>query len=152
MPDIRITSPAAPGEWQAYFDLRWRILREPWQQPRGSEKDAHEIDGFHVMAITADHTVVGVGRIHRINSTQAQIRYMAVAEKFQSQGIGTTLLQSLEMQAKAWHMHSILLNARENAASFYRRHGYNPTGESFVLYNAIPHHAMIKTITSRKKG
>ncbi|MEJ2362384.1 MAG: thioesterase, partial [Gammaproteobacteria bacterium] len=32
-------SPQTKQEWQAYFDLRWRILRAPWQQARGSERD-----------------------------------------------------------------------------------------------------------------
>jgi len=26
--------PTSPDEWDAYFDLRWRILRQPWRQPR----------------------------------------------------------------------------------------------------------------------
>ena len=25
-----LQSPRSPSEWDAYFDLRWRILRQPW--------------------------------------------------------------------------------------------------------------------------
>ena len=33
--EIILQSPRSPGEWDAYFDLRWRILRKPRGQPRG---------------------------------------------------------------------------------------------------------------------
>lgn len=29
-----LRSPASPSDWDIYFDLRWRILRAPWGQPR----------------------------------------------------------------------------------------------------------------------
>jgi hypothetical protein len=31
-----LQSPKSPDEWDAYFDLRWRILRQPWDQARWS--------------------------------------------------------------------------------------------------------------------
>ena len=27
-----LQSPRSPSEWDAYFDLRWRILRQPFRQ------------------------------------------------------------------------------------------------------------------------
>jgi len=34
--------PETAVDRERYFDLRWRVLREPWQQPRGSERDDRE--------------------------------------------------------------------------------------------------------------
>jgi hypothetical protein len=36
--EIKIRPPKTKSEWENYYDLRFRVLREPWQQPRGFEK------------------------------------------------------------------------------------------------------------------
>ncbi len=36
--EIEIRSPKTELEWVNYYDLRYRILRQPWNQPIGSEK------------------------------------------------------------------------------------------------------------------
>ena len=43
----RISAPETRDEFERYFDLRWRILREHWQQPRGSEQDDREDESLH---------------------------------------------------------------------------------------------------------
>ena len=32
------TPPRTPAEWAAYYHLRYAVLRQPWQQPPGSER------------------------------------------------------------------------------------------------------------------
>ena len=41
--------PSIDAEWQAYFDLRWQVLRAPWNQPRGSEQDGLEDTSEHAL-------------------------------------------------------------------------------------------------------
>ena len=41
-----LRSPESPDQWDAYFDLRWRILREPWGQARESERDSLDDSRF----------------------------------------------------------------------------------------------------------
>ena len=36
-----IRSPQTLEEWKDYFHLRWQILRDPLQQPVGSERDEY---------------------------------------------------------------------------------------------------------------
>ncbi len=48
-----LQSPRSPSEWDAYFDLRWRILRQPWGQPRGSERDSEDDSAFHLLLVDA---------------------------------------------------------------------------------------------------
>ena len=47
-----LRSPATPDEWQRYYHLRWQILRAPWQQPPGSERDDLEAQAYHLMLLT----------------------------------------------------------------------------------------------------
>ena len=34
-----IRSPSQTSEYNAYYSLRWQVLRAPWKQAKGSEKD-----------------------------------------------------------------------------------------------------------------
>ena len=59
MTDIKILQPETPEDFEKYFELRWRILRKPWNQPRGSEVDMEEDFSYHIMALQ-DEQVIGV--------------------------------------------------------------------------------------------
>ena len=54
-----------PGEPlpDAYFDVRYRVLREPLGAPKGSEQLAKDNAALHVWA-EVDEKIVGVGRAH----------------------------------------------------------------------------------------
>lgn len=137
--------PATPSEWERHYDLRWRILREPWDQPRGSERDALDAKSFHAAIWDGDLPVAG-GRLHFVSTTEAQIRYMAVEADWQGKGLGSRILTILEDRAAHAGAQSIVLNAREEAAPFYRRHGYEEIGSAGLLFASIPHFRMRKTL------
>lgn len=121
---LQLTRPQTAAEWQAYYQLRWQVLRAPWQQPPGSEQDELEAQSIHLMLVTEDGDIAAVGRLHRLDATTAQVRYMAVAAGWQGQGAGASILQGLEQQAIALGLQSVLLNARETAVNFYLKQGY----------------------------
>jgi ribosomal protein S18 acetylase RimI-like enzyme len=146
---VRICSPTSAAEHAACLELRWQLLRAPWNQPRGSEQDDREGDSIHLMAVTQDGTVAGVGRLHFNSIREAQIRYMAVATRYQRQGIGTRLLVELEKRARQLGAMLIVLNARETSLGFYRRHGYRPVGPGAMLFNRIAHVRMRKDLADR---
>lgn len=141
-----IRPPVTTREWDAYYDLRWRLLRAPWQQPRGSERDDDENTAYHLMAVNAKNQIIGVGRLQRNTATQSQIRYMAVEPADRRCGIGKALVASLEAQAKHWNMQSIVLNAREQAVGFYQACGYELGDETVTLFGVIRHWQMQKQI------
>ena len=89
---------------------------------------------------------MGVGRVHFIAAQEAQIRYMAVESGVQGRGIGGRILSELEQRARAAGASKIVLNARDRAVTFYRRHGYTVTRESNVLFDSIPHWQMEKAL------
>ena len=140
---MNITSPRTEDEFEKYFELRWRILRKPWNEPRGSEKDLDEYNSFHLMAID-NNDVIGVARLQFVKDKQAQLRYMAVDEKHQGQGIGKRLLNQMETYASGQNAKEIFLHARENAVGFYEKLGYEIIEKSYLLFDSIQHYKMSK--------
>ena len=144
---ISIRSPQTEDEWSQYYDLRWRILRQPWQQSKGSEKDDIEDSSEHLAALLHNR-IIAVGRIHFSSQTEAQIRYMAVDRKHQSKGIGKLILNALEDIARDREISQVFLHARENAVAFYKKNQYLTIEPSHTLYGEIKHFRMEKTLFS----
>ncbi len=133
-----IRQPQTPKEFEQYYHLRWKILREPWQQPSGSEKDKKENEAIHLTAFL-DGKLIGCGRGHLLSDTKAQIRYMAVDNAFRQQGIGTKLLQELEKELAKKNAQEIILQARKKAIHFYQKHGYTIFQKGDFLFGEIEH-------------
>ncbi|RXK50861.1 GNAT family N-acetyltransferase [Aquirufa rosea] len=142
---MEIRSPENPEEWEAYFQLRFTVLREPWNQPAGSEHLADDSEAIHVMAIE-NKQVIGAARMHQSKAGQGQVRCVAVDEAHQGRGIGKLLMQNLEQQAKALYWKEIILEARENAVPFYQSLGYRIEKESYLLFGSIQHFTMKKKL------
>ncbi len=143
---MRIIEPASPGDFEQYYELRWKVLRAPWNQPRGSERDSRDADSTHLMIIDNREIAVAVGRLHFNSTREAQVRYMAVAVEQQRRGFGSRMLQALEQQAVTLGAACIVLDARETALGFYARQGYAAEGSGHMLYNCINHVRMRKTL------
>jgi len=141
-----IRFPATESELEAYYAFRWRILREPWSQPPGSEKDELEGEAIHLAAWNDDGKIIGVGRLNRVVGNQGQIRYMAVDPAHRSQGVGRAILQELEVKAIEFGILEITLNAREDAVQFYRHNGYQVLKPSHTLFGVIPHFELRKRL------
>lgn len=141
----QVTTPVSTADWQAYYQLRYQVLRQPWGQPPGSERDELEADSAHRMIRDSDGTVVAVGRLHRLADGWCQIRYMAVAESMRGKGLGALVLRALERQALEWGCRQLTLNARENALAFYQQLGYLP-GQHLEPLFGIAHQQMSKTL------
>ncbi|MBQ4834630.1 GNAT family N-acetyltransferase/hotdog fold thioesterase [Pseudoalteromonas sp. MMG010] len=141
---FQVSTPQSSEDWQAYYSLRWQVLRAPWNEPRGSEQDDLEQDSEHRFIKNNDHEVLGVARLHFNNHQQAQVRYMAVAENARNQHIGSRLLHELEKLAWTQNANELVLFARERALTFYKRHGYEIKEKAHLAYNDIQHWKMIK--------
>lgn len=142
---LHVKSPETAQEWHAYYQLRWQVLRAPWQQPLGSEQDDLEAQSVHLMLVADNGEIAAVGRLHALDKQTGQIRYMAVAAAWQGQGAGAQLLQALEHQACQLGMQSLYLNARESALSFYLKQGYQVIGSAPTQFG-IAHHRMQKVL------
>ncbi len=132
-------------EFSTYYDLRWRVLREPWTQSRDSERDARDADAVHLGCWVGER-LVGVGRLHLNSPSEAQIRFMAVEPEWAGQGIGRLLLSELERRAAADGARAMVLDARESALGFYEKHGYRSLAFAGLLFNQIAHWKMAKSL------
>ncbi len=144
MPFI-IKQPETEEEFEQYYDLRWRILRAPWGEAKGSEIDDIEDRCYHVM-VTDDDDCIGTGRLQYNTDNEAQIRYMAVADGYERQGIGKLIVEVLEREASSTRHNTIMLDAREPAVGFYEKLGYEVKEKSYLLFNSIQHFRMTKTL------
>jgi len=143
---FELGQPSQPAELERYFRFRWQLLRAPWGQPRGSERDEFEDVAHHLMARIPSGDLVGVGRVHFADPATAQIRFMATAVAFRGRGIGTAIVRRLEQIARERRTGVVVLNARENAVPFYAGLGYSICGDGPTLYGSIPHKRMQKLI------
>jgi len=143
-------APQTPAEWENYFDLRWRLLRAAWDQPRGSEKDDREVDSEHLMIVGPDSHALAVGRLHFNTPDEAQVRFMAVDPQAQGRGLGGVILQELERRARAAGATSIVLNARAGVQRFYERYGFVVVGPGETLFGSVKHVRMRKELEGRR--
>ncbi len=143
--NFTIRSPQSDLDFQRYYQLRWKILREPWGQPKGSEKVPEENEFYHIMA-EQDDDICGVGCIRFITDDTAQIRFMGVAPTYQNQGVGKAILTELEQYAAENNCKKIKLFAREIAVPFYLNSGYTIIGDGYTLFETIHHKVMEKAL------
>jgi len=146
MTELVFVSPSSADDWERYYDLRWRILRAPWNQPRGSEKDDREAESSHLMAFDHDRRVIAVGRLHLNSPSEAQVRFMAVPESARGRGLGSALLEELEAKAAKAGAVRIVLNAREEARPFYEKNGYVVLGPAPTMFDVVKHVRMTKQL------
>jgi N-acetylglutamate synthase-like GNAT family acetyltransferase len=142
---MEIKAPQTDSEWKAYYALRFNVLREPWNQPLGSEVLADEDQAIHAIAVAGEE-VLGVARMHESAAKQGQVRCVAIATAAQGKGIGKAIMAYLEDQAKAKGWTEIVLEARENAVPFYQAIGYSIVAESYLLFGEIQHYRMKKAL------
>ncbi len=142
---LEIKSPQTDSDWKAYYALRFNVLREPWNQPLGSEVLADEDQAIHAIAVENEE-VLGVARMHESAENQGQVRCVATATAAQGKGIGKAIMAYLEEKAieKGWG--EIVLEARENAVPFYQAIGYTIVAESYLLFGEIQHYRMQKNL------
>lgn len=127
------------------IDLRYVVLRKPWNKPRETATDDLELSSINAY-IEQDKEVIACGRLQDNGNGLGQIRYMAVNPNYQGKGLGKLIVAKLEEDAKRIGLKTIELQARENALEFYKSQGYIVKEISFKLWDIIQHYLMIKEL------
>jgi predicted GNAT family N-acyltransferase len=143
---MKIIIPSSPEELKMYYDLRYEMLRKPWNRPFKSTIDEDENNSVHALMLDDSGNGVAAGRLVLNSDEEGQVRSMAVAEALQGKGLGTKILQHLEEEARKKKFKHIILDAREGAVDFYQKNGYKPEGDSYILFGVIPHVRMKKIL------
>ena len=146
MPEWSVIQPVSEQEWDAYYTLRYDVLRAPWNQDRGTELAGDDPAAIHGMILDDTGSALAVGRIHKTAEGRGQIRFMAVRPDFQGRGLGKAMLRYIEHIGKKSFgpFKSIQLQAREEAVKFYIANGYSVREKTFLLFDNIQHYLMVK--------
>lgn len=141
--EIEIRSPKTDLEWVNYYDLRYRILRQPWNQPIGSEKNEGDSTGIH-LALFESGIIKAVARLDISGEKVSQVRFVAVEEACQGKGLGKLVMNEVEKIAISRGDTLLILHAREVALPFYKKQGYQLIEKSHLLFDEIQHFLMQK--------
>lgn len=143
--EIVTRSPGNQKEWDAYYDLRYRVLREPWKRPRGSERNSGDTSALH-FATYLGSELKAIARADLIDYKQIQIRFVATENGQQGKGYGKRVMLSIENHFKDSQIKELILQSRENSVKFYESLGYAVKEKTYLLFNEIQHFLMIKLI------
>jgi predicted GNAT family N-acyltransferase len=143
---IKIMEPQTKEQFEAYYLTRYEVLRKPWGQLPGSEKDDQEDACIHIMAINNSDEILGVCRLQFNSASEAQLRYMGVNSNTQGLGIGKKLISYAEQRAKEKGAKKMILQAREIAVEFYKKCDYTIVEKSYLMWGEIQHYLMEKNI------
>ncbi|MCU0360479.1 MAG: GNAT family N-acetyltransferase [Bacteroidia bacterium] len=135
-----------PEEFEKILELRFKVLRAPWNQSKASATDEKENESYNAYILSSEGGVIACGRLQENENKVGQIRYMAVDANWQGKGLGKTILETLETKAKELGFKKIELQARENALEFYKSNKYSIDEKSFLLWGQIQHYKMSKTL------
>jgi uncharacterized protein len=140
---IRKVAHGSPEYW-ATVALRDSILRWPLGLQFSTEELEAESDSRHVACYRGDR-LVGCLVLRPLDNGDVQMRQVAVVPELRGQGIGTALVEHVEVLARGLGFRRMVLHARETAVPFYERLRYARIGDSFEEVT-IPHWAMEKRL------
>ncbi|PSW55846.1 bifunctional GNAT family N-acetyltransferase/hotdog fold thioesterase [Photobacterium leiognathi] len=141
---FRLVTPQTDEQLANYYHFRWRMLREPWQMPKGSERDAYDDLSEHRMIINNRDQVVAIGRLYLTPDNEGQVRFMAVDPEVRHHGLGGLILMALESLARQDGAKRMVCNAREDAIPFYLKNGFASEGELSDERGPVRHQQMLK--------
>jgi predicted GNAT family N-acyltransferase len=142
---IEVKKPVSEQDWNAYYDLRYRILREPLGKERGSERNEGDETGVH-FTLVEKNVLIAVARLDSVDETVCQARFVAVESHLQGKGYGRKIMTALENEASSLGYRKLILHARDYALPFYERLGYTLVGPSYKLFDVLQHFEMFKIL------
>lgn len=142
---IIIRQPETEQEWEAYYDLRFRVLREPLNQPLGSEHNEGDATGTH-FALFDNSLIKAIARLDQASKTTSQVRFVAVEMNSQGKGYGREIMNATEQKSKERGNTKMILNARDYAVDFYLKLNYKLIEPSYKLFDVLQHFLMEKEL------
>lgn len=147
----------APADREACFAVRREVFVHEQGVPQELEYDAFDAAGtgtLHVLAVRADGTPLGTGRLLCGDAAAARnggdpavgsLGRLAVARTARGLGVGAALVRAVEDAARARGLKGVDLHAQTHALGFYERLGYEAYGPEFPDAG-IPHRAMRRDV------
>jgi N-acetylglutamate synthase-like GNAT family acetyltransferase len=126
---ISIKIPKTREDFKAYYELRYKVLRAPWGQPKDTEKDDYEPISQHFMAIDETNgKVVGVIKMFEKSEGVGWVSHLAIDPGYQKKGVGKLLMDTVEHAAREKGYHVIGCMSRLNTTAYFERMGFVTAG------------------------
>ncbi|MGW1095375.1 GNAT family N-acetyltransferase [Streptomyces sp. NPDC002455] len=138
----------------ACFQVRKDVFVGEQQVPEEIEYDAHDATAVHVIAVAADGSTLGTGRLlhgeaaaDRTGGDLAvgSLGRLAVTRAARGLGVGAALVRAIEEEARTLGLSAVDLHAQTHALGFYERLGYTAYGPEFPDAG-IPHRSMRRAL------
>ena len=133
------------ADWERERDamraIRTSVFIQEQQVPQDIEWDDQDALCVHALAIDAEGTLIGTGRL----SPDGKVGRMAVLPEWRGRGVGAAILDFLVASARERGIKECYMNAQVHALDFYRQHGFEAYDEEF-LEAGIPHRHMKKAL------
>ena len=127
--NIVIKTPTNRDELKAYYELRHKVLRAPWGQPKGSEKDDYEPISQHFMAVDQDTgALLGVVKLLEKAPGVGWFSHLAVKPECQRKGVGRYLVKVVEDAARQKGYKVLGCMSRLNTTAYFEKMGFQVTG------------------------
>jgi predicted GNAT family N-acyltransferase len=111
--------------------------------------DIEDDKNQQIVIALENENVVGCLFIKIVSKELVKFRQMAIAEKYQYQGFGQSIIRFAENFCILNQYKKIELHARETAIDFYQKQNFQQIGEVFYEVG-IPHLKMVKTLYEAK--
>lgn len=147
---MEIRSPKTSEEWEAYYELRYRILREPLGKERGSERNDGDATGIH-FALYDNGNLRAIARLDQSEPQVSQVRFVAVDTSIQGKGYGRAIMEAAEAKSKELGNTKMILHARDYAVDFYLKLDYMLVEKSYKLFDVLQHYLLEKEYTTASK-
>ena len=131
-------------EYRQMVNLRYELLRKPLGLTFDAQELEQEKEDILIGAFEEDK-LLGCCLLTRVDQYTIRLRQMAVFNNLQGKGVGRALMVFAENIARDQGYRKLVMHARKTALGFYRKLGYQTSGEEFEEVT-IPHFVMEKAL------
>jgi len=129
------------------YDLRLKVLkRKEWDyayQYSGDEKTTtFHLGIFHEAQLVTIASFFANSNEHVSAENPVQLRGMATLNEYQGKGLGRLMIQAAIDESKNRDHDLLWCNAREEAAKFYEKLGFQISSDRFEIPKVGPHFVM----------
>lgn len=145
LPDLEVRLVRTDDEFAGVLDIRRRVFVEEQGLVASGVTDRDDARGVHVVAALAG-TIVGCARLtpNLSQPRNAQITWVATLPEYRGRGVGTAVMRRLLAAADEAGLQIVTLSAQTHALAFYRRLGFAPYGQRFVVWG-VEHQMMARS-------
>lgn len=145
--DVEVWRVRTAAEFAAVLEVR-RLVFGDEQGIAAGVSDTDDERAVHALAIASTPggpVAVGTGRLAlpKGPTGEAQIAWVATLPAYRGRGVGSAVMRVLLAAADAAGASRVVLSAQTHALGFYRRLGFSPYGERFLV-RGIEHQWMAR--------